>query len=276
MDGRLLGFDASLLGTLIVVGGALAMVSLQSLLYMFNRYASGGYGRFLVPAAPWMAICATVGLQQLWSVAFSGGGDQEVQGNWRTSPLLHIALSLTIGVALSHWMQRLQWWPFEPLLAISFGTLGLVVVTNLRKIRRATAFLLYAVLVATCGIWWGIPFGPLRLTDNQQAAARAARWVRHDPERSARPVATSDFWVRYFLERPVVAWTDLPPTGLLIYSRKYGAAGFTEADLPGLPLHLLHVEQSADPTPLPPSEIPAIRVFEKLAVSNLNDETADD
>lgn len=47
---------------LAVIGGALGLVAIQTLLYMFNRFASGGYSFFLVPAAPWMAICACHGL----------------------------------------------------------------------------------------------------------------------------------------------------------------------------------------------------------------------
>lgn len=47
---------------LTVIGGALGLVAIQTVLYMFNRFASGGYSFFLVPAAPWMAICASFGL----------------------------------------------------------------------------------------------------------------------------------------------------------------------------------------------------------------------
>jgi hypothetical protein len=41
---------------LFIAGGAVGVVALQTLLYQFNRFASGGYARFLIPIAPWMAI----------------------------------------------------------------------------------------------------------------------------------------------------------------------------------------------------------------------------
>ncbi len=46
---------------LMVAGGALGLVGLHTYLYMVNTHLSGGYARFLIPAAPWMAICAAWG-----------------------------------------------------------------------------------------------------------------------------------------------------------------------------------------------------------------------
>jgi hypothetical protein len=47
---------------LLVVGGALGLVVLETVLFAFNRFASGGYSTFLLPAAPLMAICACYGV----------------------------------------------------------------------------------------------------------------------------------------------------------------------------------------------------------------------
>jgi hypothetical protein len=38
------------------------LIALQALLYAHNRFASGGYARFLLPAAPFLAICAAYAL----------------------------------------------------------------------------------------------------------------------------------------------------------------------------------------------------------------------
>ena len=50
---------------LLVAVGALGVVSLHTYLYAFNSFQSGGYARFLIPAAPWMAICAASALLPL-------------------------------------------------------------------------------------------------------------------------------------------------------------------------------------------------------------------
>src|SRR5690606_32818720 len=48
--------------TLLIIGGAFGLVGLHTWLYMFNTHLSGGYARFLIPAAPWTAICAAWGV----------------------------------------------------------------------------------------------------------------------------------------------------------------------------------------------------------------------
>jgi len=45
--------------------GGLGYVALQTLLYYRNTHASGGYARFLVPVAPWMALSAWEGARRL-------------------------------------------------------------------------------------------------------------------------------------------------------------------------------------------------------------------
>ena len=47
---------------LLAVGGTLGLVLLETVLFSFNRFASGGYSTFLVPAAPLMALCACYGI----------------------------------------------------------------------------------------------------------------------------------------------------------------------------------------------------------------------
>ena len=47
---------------LLAVAGTLGLVLLETVLFSFNRFASGGYSTFLVPAAPLMALCACYGV----------------------------------------------------------------------------------------------------------------------------------------------------------------------------------------------------------------------
>jgi hypothetical protein len=50
---------------LLAVGGMVGLIALETVLYAFNRFASGGYSTFLVPAAPLMALCACYGVSAM-------------------------------------------------------------------------------------------------------------------------------------------------------------------------------------------------------------------
>ena len=54
------------LARVLIPLGVVGYVLLQTLLYWRNTHASGGYPRFLLPAAPWMAVCAAAAIQPLW------------------------------------------------------------------------------------------------------------------------------------------------------------------------------------------------------------------
>lgn len=47
---------------LLTVGGAIGIVVLETFLFAFNRFASGGYAMFLIPGVGFMAICACYGM----------------------------------------------------------------------------------------------------------------------------------------------------------------------------------------------------------------------
>ncbi len=49
--------------TLLVAGGFVAMLLLQTVLYAINTHESGGYARFLIPVAPWAAVCVAGGVR---------------------------------------------------------------------------------------------------------------------------------------------------------------------------------------------------------------------
>ncbi len=50
---------------LFIAFSAIGLVALHTLLFVFNSFASGGYARFLLPAAPWMALCIAYGIAPL-------------------------------------------------------------------------------------------------------------------------------------------------------------------------------------------------------------------
>lgn len=81
----------------LVVGGATGLVALETVLYTFNRFASGGYSTFLVPAAPFMAICGCYGINPLLRVW---------RGNARRRAVIsatHAAILIALIVGLVQW-----------------------------------------------------------------------------------------------------------------------------------------------------------------------------
>jgi hypothetical protein len=85
---------------LLVIGGALGLVAIQTLLYMFNRFASGGYSFFLVPAAPWMAVCACFGMTPWIALARRGLRFPGV--------LKHAGPVIALALAVPQWLPRVH------------------------------------------------------------------------------------------------------------------------------------------------------------------------
>lgn len=88
----------------LLSGGCAGMILVHTLLYMFNRFASGGYARFLIPIAPMLAICACFGLARIVSIARSSAAEGSAlsQRRWRRFG----ALAAVAGavVALIPWL----------------------------------------------------------------------------------------------------------------------------------------------------------------------------
>ncbi len=76
---------------LMSVGAAIGLVVLETLLYTFNGFASGGYSKFLVPGAPFMAICACFGIYWLLHLTE------------RRGPMALAGVALLTTVAVAQW-----------------------------------------------------------------------------------------------------------------------------------------------------------------------------
>jgi hypothetical protein len=72
---------------LLVVGWTIGLVALETVLFSFNHFASGGYSVFLVPAAPLMAICACYGIS-----AFHKRVNSNVLIGCGTIALVHVCI----------------------------------------------------------------------------------------------------------------------------------------------------------------------------------------
>jgi hypothetical protein len=93
---------------LLVVGWTIGLVVLETILYAFNRFASGGYSTFLVPAAPFMALCACYGIS-----VFS----------WRLNPKwMIVCMAIAVG-QLGFYLRPYRLTPHQKLLATTISQL---------------------------------------------------------------------------------------------------------------------------------------------------------
>lgn len=194
-------------GALLVAGGALAMVLVQTALYARNTYASGGYPRFLVPAGPWMAALAALAIDVLLDMR-RGGPSRAARG---------VALTVALAVALlplarahahdAHGMIRGLYHGVSgeclDRLALPFAALGLACAARPGR-RMVGAFL--AVGLAWVAIEWGGSLERLSLNERQRAVADAVAAAQRDAaHKGVAPDVWCSYpsspWVAYFAQR---------------------------------------------------------------------------
>ena len=193
------------LATIILcAGGALGMVLLQTYLYVFNTHESGGYDRFLLPAAPWTAVCVAAAVA--WVVKADRRG-------------LRVAACVAIGFALlAIWGLRWNHWSIwigvvPPLLPIA------AILLFVPDRPRARLFLTLMALLAV-GVWIG-SLRPHRLMDHQRLVIETLREMqRQHPDRL---VVGDNPWTDYATDvaRSPGTWTPNQwrenPDGGVIY-----------------------------------------------------------
>ncbi len=237
--------------TLLVVGGALGMVVLQTWLYMVNTHLSGGYARFLIPAGPWMAICAAAGLSAAAPLWHKGRITRRAK-----MPLILLAMTAFIALLPGT----------VPLVngAILMGLSGMTLLTLLRPSGwaiRITCGL--AAIVIACE-WQGLA-GPHRLTDDQRLLRQTladlqSRYPSHY-------ITGSSPWIQYFLDQPVnlPRWHDPLPWDpqhhplqtLYVYDQTHGKQWVLDAMAP-LPHRLIGQRSHLGTHP------PYLRIYERL------------
>ncbi len=186
-------FSSAAVGRWLVVVGALGLVLLQTLLFMFNRFASGGYARFLVPAAPWMALCILQGVDGVRArllAAGPGGGHAITQ----VSRALRIAVFLVPAIALGAFFA----YPDRPTIACMFTffyaialfvvAAGLAVVGGWIRSGRLLTASLFGFLAAWGASWAGGAL-PLMETPTQALHRDACQWIRDQPHLQSFSVA---------------------------------------------------------------------------------------
>lgn len=237
--------------TLLIVGGALGMVVMQTVLYMVNTHLSGGYARFLIPAAPWMAICAATGVEpmvQWWRSGRLNGGGRAVL----------ILLSILALISLLRVTT-------PPAIEVALGLLLIVMLWALMRQRlwlvRMTCVLAMGLMVCE----WLEMARPHRLNEDQQLLRQTLADLR--ASRSEHYITGSSPWIQYFLDQPVnlPRWHDPlpwdprqhPVQTLYVDDRTHGKQWVLDAmaDLP----HRQIGERSH-----PGEDEPYLRIYERL------------
>jgi len=186
-------FSSVSIGRWLVVGGALGLVLLQTLLFMFNRFASGGYARFLVPAAPWMALCILQGIDSVRSRLLDAGplGGHAVK---QFSHYLRITLFLAPAIALGTFFA----YPDRPSIAcmftffygVSLFAVAVVLAALGRWMRSSKLLTASSVgFVAAWGASWAGGALPLGETPTQSLHRDACQWISEQPHLKGLPVA---------------------------------------------------------------------------------------
>lgn len=199
-------------GGWIVVASSGMYFAAQTLVYMRGAYSSGGYARFLVPMAPWLAVLATAGATGL------GASRLRIRSaRWRALG------ACVLGLGVASWIE-FAWRPAEVpnkwhwvpgvlmvLAAAALAVLGMamVIAAGSRAVpRRFTAGRVMAVMVVTsqAGLWlWSAR--PMSLADQHRVMLAMGRRVAALRE-THRPLLAVNYWLYYATGR----WI-LPPNG---------------------------------------------------------------
>lgn len=232
-----------------LVAGIAAYLAAQTLLYMFQAYATGGYARFLVPLAPWIAIAALAGIRH-------GPGLQERPGipegstpampasqpspgqrkgiAWAPSvPIAAAALWLAAEAELA-WNPVLRLAPYTWLArAGALALLGALAARSISRVPRLSRALIALALLGPAA--WAAR--PHRLRPRERAIARAVAELR-SLGLLDRPLYSTSDWTYLFADRWCPARTrplyerlaDAAPGSILVWEPRYGPS--PDFDLP--------------------------------------------
>jgi hypothetical protein len=230
----------------LVAGGTVAMVVLQTLLYLVNTHESGGYPRFLIPAAPWAAVCVAAGVRgiALWP-------NQAV----RVAALAMLAwLSLAV---LGLWQHGWSIW---------FMLLPLAVLPPAWLIVRPQDRRVFAGLAAVVALLVLLKdVRPHRLLPHQEAVVRTVEQLRRDHPQAS--IVGDNPWTDYATDaaRHPYFWAsndwrrNTDPPLFYVWDQHHSSVNLPLAELREWP----HVEQAA---PALPGHLPTdfVRVFRRL------------
>ena len=159
--------------------GTLGMLLVQTYLYMVNTHESGGYARFLLPAAPWAAVCVAAAVG--FTLDARRGGRRAV-----AAAVIAFASLAMLGLWWSGWS---LWWGLAPAL-IPVAAVPLLRPTAIRPFLIALALL-------AAGTWLAA-VRPHRLLPHQRLVIETAERVRRDHPDHA--VVADNPWADYAVD----------------------------------------------------------------------------
>ncbi|MEM7808470.1 MAG: hypothetical protein AAF561_10190, partial [Planctomycetota bacterium] len=151
-------YRPALAGLLLCAGGLLSLIAIQTVLFMVNTHESGGYARFLLPAAPWAAVCVAA------TVSAFADADHATRRR-----LALIAMVVAGGASLGIWFDGWSPWPF--------AMTGLIV-AGFAVIRPTWTPRLAAALASLAAVQMAIAFRPHRLLDHQRTVVDVTESLR--------------------------------------------------------------------------------------------------
>lgn len=263
------GYDPVGIAQFLCGGGTAAMLLLQTLLYMFNTHESGGYARFLLPAAPWMAVCVAAAVA--WLLA---------QRSRRAIALAAGAMLLFLFLASIEarrqgfppywgWPKWFAW--LAPMLLI---TLPLLLRPTPARVRT---FLRLAAVVAAL-TWLGV-VQPNRLATHSRLVGEVMAAYASDPRYADHLIVGDNPWTHYYSNRPVPpggTWApndwhrDPPPNGLLyLWDRHHSSVNLPLSELAQRPHRQLPIPETPTRRKLHPDDPNRhfLLMFERLATA---------
>jgi hypothetical protein len=206
----------------------------ETAVYMRGAYSSGGYSRFLVPLAPWLAVLAAAGAQPLL---------------FTRRPAIRLRTALATGVVLvGLWITCEIEWLWNPprpgplagwliaTLRIAAGAIIALLIVALFGMRSAGwhhrrtpswrfATALAIILLAAPALYGYLPH---RLNEQQRIMSEAIPEF-HQQGWDDRPLIAVNYWIYYWSDRWVPArlkmWrdaiADAPPGTLFVWDDRF-------------------------------------------------------
>lgn len=191
------------MGWLIVVAPFFYIV-VQTGIYLVGAYASGGYARFLVPIAPWMALLACGAIQKGWPKA-------DTIAQQRTVGVAAVILAALALICQVEWLLKpleidVRWqsqWTMARLgllaATLVFTAIGLLLIKRSSQDRttrtwKRASIAVFAVVQCVMLVWavW-----PLQLTPQQKVLAEVARTLDQLPYQNTDAIIVN-YWVYYW------------------------------------------------------------------------------
>ncbi|MFW6065768.1 MAG: hypothetical protein ACOC9S_03020 [Planctomycetota bacterium] len=205
---------------LFVTAVVLSLLALHVVLFRFGLFATGGYARFMVPAAGLLAVPAAGGLRALWSATRgkTASAASALFGAW---------LVLSGIVAAGHGGIRVEW---AFIVAAPFAAFALLAVARdytAGRVGRVFAGVLVVLMVLQAGI----QVRPLRLSDSpmHRLIARAVRAAENSPhagntmltQHAVAHYLASNTAPAYSIADCVEKWRQARDGTLLLWESKY-------------------------------------------------------